>query len=123
MCLGELLELDQQVVLALRDAWKSRQRWAVIDAPARAPPSQVDAVVLLVASSERAADFGSTTEALTMGSRVQALHSTMGGVEPSSGRAYRVDDPDLLKKLSFPLVSESQLQDSLDRLDQVVTGG
>ncbi len=40
--------------------------------------------------------FGSTTEALTMGSRVQALHSTMGGVEPSSGRAYRVDDPDLL---------------------------
>lgn len=35
----------------------------------------------------------------------------------------KVEDPELLKKISFPLVSQSQLQDSLERLDQVVTGG
>jgi len=40
--------------------------------------------------------YGTTAEALTMGARVQALHTTMSGVEPSTGRTYRADDPDLL---------------------------
>jgi uncharacterized protein YndB with AHSA1/START domain len=33
-----------------------------------------------------------------------------------------VTDPDLLKQISFPLVSEQQLEDSLDNLGQAVTG-
>ena len=33
-----------------------------------------------------------------------------------------VTDQDLLKKISFPLVSRSQLEDSLANLDQAVTG-
>ena len=33
-----------------------------------------------------------------------------------------VTDPDLLKKISFPLVKAEQLEDSLNRLDQAVTG-
>lgn len=40
--------------------------------------------------------YGTTAEALTMGARVQALHAIMSGVDPLSGRAYRVDDADLL---------------------------
>ncbi len=34
----------------------------------------------------------------------------------------RVDDPELLKKVSFPLVSEAQLEDSLARLASAVAG-
>jgi uncharacterized protein YndB with AHSA1/START domain len=33
-----------------------------------------------------------------------------------------VTDPDLLSKISFPLVSQSQLEDALTNLDQAVTG-
>lgn len=33
-----------------------------------------------------------------------------------------VTDPELLEKISFPLVSEVQLEDSLDNLSQAVTG-
>ena len=33
-----------------------------------------------------------------------------------------VTDPELLKKVSFPLVSADQLEASLNRLDQAVTG-
>lgn len=33
-----------------------------------------------------------------------------------------VTDPDLLKQISFPLVSQQQLEDSLDNLGQAVTG-
>ena len=40
--------------------------------------------------------YGTSAEALTMGARVQALHMTMSGDEPSSGRSYRADDRDLL---------------------------
>ena len=40
--------------------------------------------------------YGTTAEALTLGARVQAMHSTMSGIEPSTGRSYRADDPDLL---------------------------
>ena len=34
----------------------------------------------------------------------------------------RVDDPELLKQVSFPLVSEAQLEDSLARLAAAVSG-
>jgi uncharacterized protein (DUF2236 family) len=40
--------------------------------------------------------FGTRTEARRVVARVRGLHSRLGGVEESSGRAYRVDDPDLL---------------------------
>ena len=33
-----------------------------------------------------------------------------------------VTDPELLKKISFPLVSQAQLEDTLTNLDQAVTG-
>ncbi|MDN5895240.1 MAG: SRPBCC domain-containing protein [Nocardioides sp.] len=34
----------------------------------------------------------------------------------------KVTDPDILKKISFPLIHEDQLKDSLVRLDEAVTG-
>ena len=40
--------------------------------------------------------FGTTAEAEQQGMLVRRIHSRLHGVEPRSGRAYRVDDPDLL---------------------------
>jgi uncharacterized protein (DUF2236 family) len=40
--------------------------------------------------------FGTRREALRAVRRVRGLHRRLGGVEETSGRAYRVDDPDLL---------------------------
>ncbi|MGY1740731.1 MULTISPECIES: oxygenase MpaB family protein [unclassified Blastococcus] len=40
--------------------------------------------------------FGTRTQARRAVARVRGLHSRLGGVEQGSGRAYRVDDPDLL---------------------------
>ena len=40
--------------------------------------------------------FGTRREALRAVRRVRGLHRRLAGVEPASGRAYRVDDPDLL---------------------------
>ncbi|MGY1637749.1 oxygenase MpaB family protein [Geodermatophilus sp. SYSU D00742] len=40
--------------------------------------------------------FGTRREAVRAVRRVQGIHRRLAGVEPTSGRAYRVDDPDLL---------------------------
>ena len=40
--------------------------------------------------------FGTRTEARRMAARVRGYHRRLSGVEPTTGRAYRVDDPDLL---------------------------
>jgi uncharacterized protein (DUF2236 family) len=40
--------------------------------------------------------FGTRTEARRTAARVRGLHRQLGGVEQTTGRAYRVDDPDLL---------------------------
>src|SRR3954468_6359619 len=40
--------------------------------------------------------FGSRTEASRAVARVRGIHRRLGGVEETTGRAYRVDDPDLL---------------------------
>jgi uncharacterized protein (DUF2236 family) len=40
--------------------------------------------------------FGTRTEAVAAVARVRAIHARLGGVEKTTGRAYRVDDPDLL---------------------------
>ena len=40
--------------------------------------------------------FGTRTQARRAVARVRGLHSRFGGVEETSGRVYRVDDPDLL---------------------------
>lgn len=40
--------------------------------------------------------FGTTSEALTMGARVQSLHSRMSGNDPATGKGFRVDRSDLL---------------------------
>jgi uncharacterized protein (DUF2236 family) len=40
--------------------------------------------------------FGSRTEARRMAARVRGYHRKLSGVEDTTGRAYRVDDPDLL---------------------------
>jgi uncharacterized protein (DUF2236 family) len=40
--------------------------------------------------------FGTRSEARRMAARVRGLHQRLSGVEPRTGRAYRVDDPDLL---------------------------
>ena len=40
--------------------------------------------------------FGSRTEARRMAARVRGYHRKLSGVEETTGRAYRVDDPDLL---------------------------
>lgn len=44
----------------------------------------------------RTTTFGSTAEATRAAARVRGIHRRLGGIEPESGRAYRVDDPDLL---------------------------
>jgi uncharacterized protein (DUF2236 family) len=41
--------------------------------------------------------FGTRTEARRMAARVRGLHRRLSGVEETTGRAYRVDDPDLLQ--------------------------
>ena len=40
--------------------------------------------------------FGTRTEARRMAARVRGLHRKLSGVEETTGRAYQVDDPDLL---------------------------
>jgi uncharacterized protein (DUF2236 family) len=40
--------------------------------------------------------FGTRTEAVGVAARVRKIHERLGGVEETTGRAYRVDDPDLL---------------------------
>ena len=40
--------------------------------------------------------FGSRTEARRIAARVRGLHRKLSGIEETTGRAYRVDDPDLL---------------------------
>jgi uncharacterized protein (DUF2236 family) len=40
--------------------------------------------------------FGSRTEGRRMAARVRGFHRKLSGVEETTGRAYRVDDPDLL---------------------------
>ncbi|MGH2755401.1 MAG: oxygenase MpaB family protein [Actinomycetota bacterium] len=40
--------------------------------------------------------FGSTDQAEGAGRRVRAIHRTVSGVDPVTGRRYRADDPDLL---------------------------
>jgi uncharacterized protein (DUF2236 family) len=40
--------------------------------------------------------FGTRTEARRVAARVRGLHRKLSGVEETTGRAYRVDDPDLL---------------------------
>ncbi len=40
--------------------------------------------------------FGTTAEAERAGARVRGIHRQLGGIEPESGTAYRVDDPHLL---------------------------
>ena len=41
--------------------------------------------------------YGTTREAERAGARVRGIHRRLSGVEPESGRAYRVDDPELLR--------------------------
>jgi len=41
--------------------------------------------------------FGTTSEAGRAGARVRGIHRQLSGVEPDSGTAYRVDDPELLR--------------------------
>jgi uncharacterized protein (DUF2236 family) len=49
--------------------------------------------------------FGSTAEAEAAGARVRNLHARLRpGVEPESGRTYRIDDPDLLLWVHCTLV-------------------
>ena len=40
--------------------------------------------------------FGTRTEAVRAAAQVRGIHRRLGGVEATTGRAYRVDDPDLL---------------------------
>jgi uncharacterized protein (DUF2236 family) len=40
--------------------------------------------------------FGTTAEATRAAARVRGIHRKLGGIEPESGRPYRVDDPRLL---------------------------
>src|SRR3954463_15947524 len=40
--------------------------------------------------------FGTRTEAARAVARVRGIHRRLGGPEETTGRAYRVDDPDLL---------------------------
>jgi uncharacterized protein (DUF2236 family) len=41
--------------------------------------------------------FGSTPQVERAAARVRGIHRRLGGVEPESGTAYRVDDPELLR--------------------------
>ena len=41
--------------------------------------------------------FGTTEQARRAGAKVRGIHRRLRGVEPESGQAYRVDDPELLR--------------------------
>ena len=41
--------------------------------------------------------YGTTEEARRAGAKVRGIHRKLAGIEPESGQAYRVDDPDLLR--------------------------
>ncbi len=41
--------------------------------------------------------YGTTEQARRAGARVRGVHRKLAGVEPESGTAYRVDDPELLR--------------------------
>ena len=41
--------------------------------------------------------FGTTQQAHRAAARVRGIHRKLAGIEPESGRAYRVDDPELLR--------------------------
>jgi uncharacterized protein (DUF2236 family) len=41
--------------------------------------------------------FGTTRDARRAAARVRGIHRRLSGVEPESGQAYRVDDPELLR--------------------------
>jgi uncharacterized protein (DUF2236 family) len=41
--------------------------------------------------------FGTTEQARRAGAKVRGIHRRLAGIEPASGQAYRVDDPDLLR--------------------------
>jgi len=41
--------------------------------------------------------FGTTADAERAGARVRGIHRGLSGIEPESGRPYRVSDPDLLR--------------------------
>jgi uncharacterized protein (DUF2236 family) len=44
----------------------------------------------------RVTSFGTTTEANRAAAKVRGIHKRLAGIEPESGRAYRVNDPELL---------------------------
>ena len=41
--------------------------------------------------------YGTTAQAQRAGAKVRGIHRKLAGIEPESGRPYRVDDPDLLR--------------------------
>lgn len=41
--------------------------------------------------------YGTSAQARRAGARVRGIHRTLAGIEPQSGTAYRVDDPELLR--------------------------
>ena len=41
--------------------------------------------------------YGTTREAQRAGAKVRGIHGRLAGIEPESGRPYRVSDPDLLR--------------------------
>lgn len=41
--------------------------------------------------------YGTREQAAQAAARLRELHATLGGVDPHTGRAYRVDEPDLLR--------------------------
>ncbi len=41
--------------------------------------------------------FGTTRDAQRAGAKVRGIHKRLAGIEPESGQAYRVDDPELLR--------------------------
>jgi uncharacterized protein (DUF2236 family) len=41
--------------------------------------------------------YGTSQEARRAGAKVRGVHRRLGGIEPESGQAYRVDDPELLR--------------------------
>lgn len=41
--------------------------------------------------------YGTTEQARRAGAKVRGIHRRLGGIEPESGRSYRVDDPELLR--------------------------
>jgi uncharacterized protein (DUF2236 family) len=64
--------------------------------------------------------FGTRTEAVRAVTRVRGIHSRLGGVEETTGRAYRVDDPDLL--LWVHCCEVDSLLDTARRAGLPVTG-